>query len=316
MQPSGGVVEGTLVGAFEAEFARQVGGRPCVAVREPASAWHLLLKALGIGTGDEVITASYAPAGAAAAIRRSGAAVVFADIDPRTFCLDPQAAAAAVTPRTAAIVAGHRFGQPAEMDALRSAAARHGLALVEDACEAQGAALDGRPVGTLGTAAVFGHCVVTGDAGLARAVERARGPEDLPGEDLAREQRSAVERLAGLTARRRAHARVLDSALRGVAVPHVGPGAWHAYHRYTVQVPGNGRPDRDAFARALAARGVQAAVPVPTPVHRQSAYRSDADLPHSEQAAAHTLALPVGPELTGREVERIAAACNALGGLL
>lgn len=316
MKPSGSVVEGTLVDAFEAEFAELVGGRPCVAVDERGSALAVTLRALGIGPGDEVIVASYGPAGSAHAVQLVGATPVFADIDAHTFCLDPQAVSAAVGPRTAAILAAHRFGHPAAMGALEAVADRHGLVLLEDASEAANAAIDGRPVGTFGTAAVFGPCVVTADTGLAQALRQARTGETLPGEEWAAERRAAIEGIAGVTARRRAHARILDSALKGVLVPYVQPGAWHVYGSYTVRVPGNGRPDRDAFARALAARGVRASVPVVTPVHRRPEHRSTVHLPRTEEAAAHTLCLPVEPLLTGREVERVVAACNALGGLL
>lgn len=316
MQPSGPVTEGTLVDAFEAEFAMHVGGRRCLAVDAASSGMRLALQALGIGRGDEVVTVSYGPVGAVQSIQRTGAVAVFADIDAQTFCLDPMAAAAAIGPRTAAIVAGHRFGHPAAMDALQRLAERHGIALLEDAGEALGAELDGRPAGTFGTAAVFPHCVVTGSTELAQALRRTRGADARPSEETAAEQCTAVRWLSEHTTRRRAHARALDSALTGVAAPYVRPGARHTYHRYTVRVPGNGRPDRDAFARALIARGVPAAVPIATPVHRQPEYRSGADLPRTEQAAAQTLALPVNPDHTVRDIEQIAAACNALGGLL
>jgi dTDP-4-amino-4,6-dideoxygalactose transaminase len=121
---------------------------------------------------------------------------------------------------------------------------------------------------------------------------------------------------AGATARRRAHARFLDSALKGVVVPYTEPGAHHRYHEYAVRIPGNGRPDRDAFARALAARGVYATVSVPVPVHRMPAHRSGAILPQTEIVAADTLSLPVHSAFGPRDLAHIADACNALGGLL
>lgn len=164
--------------------------------------------------------------------------------------------------------------------------------------------------------AAFSLGVVTADPALARRVRALRGREALPSRESAVAARGEVERLAGFTARRRANARVLNSALTGVAIPEVAPGARHVYQRYVVRVPGNGRPDRDAFAKALSLRGVDAAIPVPTPVHRLSAYRSGAHLPRTERAAAQTLSLPVHPMLTERDVERVVAACNGLGGLL
>jgi perosamine synthetase len=331
VNPSGGVVEESLVAAYEAEFADLVSGRrrvAFIALNQQASALRLAVCALGIGPGDEVIVPSYAPAEAATATRAAGATPVFADIDPLTYCLDPDAVADAIGPRTAAVMAVHQFGHPAEMRALSALSARHGIALVEDASQAQAAALDRQPVGTFGTVTAFPLGVVTADPQLARRMRGLRPAHELPTEASAAVGRSALDRLAGFTARRRANARVLDSALTGVHVPYVRPGVHHVYHRYTVRVPGNGRPDRDAFAKALAARGVKAVIPVPTPVHRLPAHRAGhragyraghqagVVLPHTEWAAAQTLSLPIDPLLTEREVERTVAACNALGGLL
>ncbi len=313
---SGSVIEGSLVTAFEGEFAELVGGRHCVAVDEGFSALRLALLTLGVRPGDEVIVPSYAPMGAADAVRMVGALPVFADIEQVGYCLDPDAVAAAVTRRTVAVVASHQFGHPAAMRRLVALAERHGLALLEYASRSYGAALDGRPVGTFGLLAAFSLGVVTGDAALARKARTLRTPDALPSQASAAAARGELERLAGFTARRRAHARVLDSALNGVLVPEVAAGARHVYQRYVVRVPGNGRPDRDAFAKALAARGVDAGIPVTTPVHRLPAYRSGAHLPRTERAAAETLALPVHPTLTQKDVDRIVAACNGLGGLL
>jgi dTDP-4-amino-4,6-dideoxygalactose transaminase len=226
-----------------------------------AAALRDALAGLGIGTGDEVIVPSFGSGAPADAVRLVGAVPVFADIDQRTFCLDPEAVAASVTSRTAAIVPVNVFGHPAPLDRLGELADRCALALVEEAGSA---------------------------------------------EDV------------GAVARRRAHARFLDSALTGVVVPYAAPGAHHLYHQYTVRIPGNGRPDRDAFAAALARKGVRATVSVPVPVHRLPAHRSadPLDLPNTERVAADSLSLPVHSRLTQRELTHVADACNALGGLL
>lgn len=307
---------------FEAEFSELVGGRHCVAVDSGASALHLALLGLGIGAGDEVILPSFSFSSCADAVRELGATPVFADIEPGSFCLDPDAVEAAVTPRTAAVVPVHLFGHPAAMERLRAVAERHGLALVENAAQALAAAVRGRAVGTFGTAAVFrlraAGIVVTSDDNLARALRMLRCQE--PGvrlrADGAEAGRQELRGLPGLTERRRANAKRLDERLKSVGKPVVAEGARHVYHQYTVRVPGNGRPDRDAFAKALAARGVHGAVPYATPVHRSRRHRTDVDLPETERAAAQVLALPVGPSLTRRDVDRVASACNALGGLL
>ncbi len=235
------------------------GRRHRIASDVTAAAYRDALVHLGIGAGCEVIVASYGPGAPADAARLAGAVPVFADIDPRTFCLDPASVAASVTPRTAAVLPVNVFGHPAPLGRLNDIADRHGLAVVVE------------PPST---------------------------------EDV------------GAVARRRAHARFLDSALTGVVVPYTEPGAHHLYHEYTVRVPGNGRPDRDAFARALAVRGVRAAVSVPVPVHRMPAHRSGAVLPQTELVAADSLSLPVHSALTQRELTHIAAVCNRLGGLV
>jgi dTDP-4-amino-4,6-dideoxygalactose transaminase len=238
------------------------GRRHRIASDATAAALRASLQELGIGTGDEVIVPSFGPGAPADAVRLAGATPVFADIDPRTFCLSPEAVAAGITSRTAAVIPVHVFGHPAPMGKLNELASRCGLALVEPGAE--------------------------------------RGVT----EDI------------GAIARRRAHARFLDSALKSVIVPYTEPGAHHLYRQYTVRIPGNGRPDRDAFAAALAGRGVRATVSVPVPVHRMPAHRSGVVLPQTELVAADSLSLPVHPGITQRELTHIADACNALGGLL
>ncbi|MBY8881940.1 DegT/DnrJ/EryC1/StrS family aminotransferase [Actinacidiphila acidipaludis] len=235
------------------------GRRHRIAAEATAASFRDALVELGIGTGDEVIVPSFGPSAPADGVRLAGALPVFADIDPRTFCLDPVAVAASITSRTAAIIPVGVFGHPAPLARLGELADRRSLALVEEGVES---------------------------------------------EDI------------GAVARRRAHARFLDSALKSVVVPFAEPGVHHLYHQYTVRIPGNGRPDRDAFALALARRGVRATVSVPVPVHRMPAHRSGAVLPETERAAADSLTLPVHSALTQRELTHVADACNALGGLL
>lgn len=319
-------LQGAEVAALETEFSSGAGNRHCVAVDSGIAALRLSLQALGIGAGEEVILPSFAPTATAEAVRTVGAIPVFADIDPLTFCLDPEAVAAAITPLTVAVLPVHLFGHPAAVDTLSGLAERHGLAIVEDATQAQAAALSGRKVGTYGVMSVFavenGAMVSTEHPELARTVRNLRSSSHNDvrmSDECAAGGRTGLTKLAGAVARQRASCRYLDSALTGVVVPHVEPGAHHVYHRYTVRIPGNGRPDRDAFALALAARGVRARVSIPTPLHRIPANRtrvSGAYLPRTEAAAGETLSLPVHPGLTERELERMASACNSLGGVL
>ncbi|MEU3421610.1 DegT/DnrJ/EryC1/StrS family aminotransferase [Streptomyces murinus] len=216
-----------------------------------------MLRAAGVGVGDEVVVPAFGNVEVAEAVTLAGALPVFADIDPVTYCLDPGAVEAAVTSRTAAVVVVHRFGRRADIGRLQTLGQRHELLVLE------------------------------------------QGESEVPYDE---------------TAQRRERAAYLDTKLKGVRTPDGGDG--HTYQQYVVRVPGNGRPDRDAFARALRAKGVDCRVPVKTPVHRLPEFRRCVSLPQTERAADETLALPVDASLTKREMQRVAAACNALGGLL
>ncbi|MEV7784448.1 DegT/DnrJ/EryC1/StrS family aminotransferase [Streptomyces sp. NPDC088106] len=219
-----------------------------------------MLRAAGVGVGDEVVVPAFGNVEVAEAVMTAGALPVFADIDPATYCLEPAAVEAATTPRTAAVVVVHRFGRPADLGSLHALGRRHGLLVLE---------------------------------------HRESEAPAAPYEEMAQ---------------RRERAAFLDARLRGVHTPEGGTG--HTYQQYVVRVPGNGRPDRDAFARAIRAKGVECRVPVKTPVHRLPGFRQCVSLPETERAADETLALPVDASLTKREMQRIASACNALGGLL
>ncbi|MET8832126.1 DegT/DnrJ/EryC1/StrS family aminotransferase [Streptomyces sp. NPDC004610] len=216
-----------------------------------------MLRAAGVGIGDEVIVPAFGNVEVAEAVALVGAAPVFADIDPLTYCLDTVAVEAAVSPRTAGVVVVHRFGRPADLGGMHAVGQRRGLLVLE-----------------------------AGESGA-------------PYDEVAQ---------------RRQRAGYLDAKLRGVCTPEGGVG--HTYQQYVVRVLGNGRPDRDAFARALRARGVDCRVPVKTPVHRMPEFRRCVSLPETERAADETLALPVDAGLTKRDMQRVVAACNTLGGLL
>ncbi|MET9833909.1 DegT/DnrJ/EryC1/StrS family aminotransferase [Streptomyces sp. NPDC006385] len=216
-----------------------------------------MLRAAGIGLGDEVVVPAFGNVEVAEAVVLAGALPVFADIDPVTYCLDAAAVEAVVTPRTAAVVAVHRFGRSADIARLHATGQRHALLVLE------------------------------------------QGESEAPYDEVAQ---------------RRQRASYLDAKLKGVHTPDGGDG--HTYQQYVVRVPGNGRPDRDAFARAVRARGVDCRVPVKTPVHRLPEFRRCVSLPETERAADETLALPVDAALTKRDMQRIVSACNALGGLL
>ncbi|MEI8083929.1 MAG: aminotransferase class I/II-fold pyridoxal phosphate-dependent enzyme, partial [Actinomycetes bacterium] len=153
---SGMLAQGPEVVAFEQEFSEQVvAGRHCVAVNSGTSALHLSFLAAGIGVGDEVIVPSFTFAATANSVAITGASPVFVDIEPDYFCLDPKAVAAAITPRTRAVMPVHLYGHPAAMDEFEALCAKHGLLLFEDAAQAHAASLHGRPAGAWGTAGSF-----------------------------------------------------------------------------------------------------------------------------------------------------------------
>jgi perosamine synthetase len=327
---SGRLVQGAEVEAFETEFAAVVDGRACVAVNSGTSALHLGLLAAGIGPGDEVIVPSFTFAATANAVVMAGATPVFADIERDTFCLDPDSVAAAVTPRTAAVMPVHLYGQPARWPALAQVAERHGLLLVEDAAQAHAATYDGVPVGALGDVAAFsfyatknmttgeGGMVVCRDEDTARQVRLLRnqgmevryrnevaGLNNRMTDVAAAIGRVQLGRLRAWNDERRAVAATYIQDLSGVVTPYVTPEADPVWHQFTVRSSA-----RDELQRSLDEAGVDAAVYYPTPTHRLPAYDLDLDLPETERACAEALSLPIRPGLTEDELARVVTAVN------
>jgi dTDP-4-amino-4,6-dideoxygalactose transaminase len=334
---SGMLAQGPEVAAFETEFAAAlVDGRECVAVNSGTSGQHLGLLAAGVGPGDEVIVPSFTFAATANSVALTGATPVFADIELDHFCLDPASVEAAVTERTLGIMPVHLYGHPANMPALQRIADAHGLAIFEDAAQAHGASLDGRPVGTFGRFGMFslyptknmtsgeGGMVSCSDAGLARQVRllRNQGMERQYENEVvglnnrmtdihAAIGRVQLTKLAGWTAQRQSNAAYFDAHLRGVVTPPVAVGAVHVYHQYTVRVP----QDRDGLAAALREEyNIGSGMFYPVPNHRLAPFVGDGsvDLPETEKAAAECLSLPVHPSLSQDDLERIVTAVNAL----
>lgn len=328
---SGMLAQGPEVAAFEDAFSRWVDGRTCVAVNSGTSALHLGMLAAGIGAGDEVIVPSFSFAASANAVRLCGADPVFVDVEPASFCIDPAAVEAAITSRTRAVMPVHLYGHPADMRALVPLADRHGLLIVEDAAQAHGATLDGRPVGSFGRVAAFsfyptknmttgeGGMVVTDDEAVARMVRllRNQGMEQRYRNEVigfnarmtdlhAAIGRVQLERLDGWNKARRENAAHLDAGLRGVVVPPVADGATHVYHQYTVRAQ-----DRDGLERRLRDRGVGCGVYYPVPIHELPSFALDLDLPETRRAAAEVLSLPVRPNLTAEELGAVVVAVNA-----
>ena len=329
---SGGLAQGPQVAAFESEFAALVADRHCVAVNSGTSALHMALVALGIGHGDEVIVPSFTFAATGNAVALTGATPVFVDIEASSFCMDPNAVAAAITTRTRAIMPVHLYGHPAAMDQIMELAKTQDLLVVEDAAQAHASGLHGTPVGAFGDAACFsfyptknmtsgeGGMVVTDSPETARMVRllRNQGMEQRYRNEVvgfntrmtdihAAIGRVQLRKLAGWTAQRRANASFLDDHLENVITPPVAEGATHVYHQYTIRIPGH---DQGAFTAALAERGVGSGVYYPTPVHALPSFGLDLDLPETWRAAREVVSLPVHPSLSRDDLETIVTAVN------
>ena len=329
-------VLGPEVEAFEREFAAFCGARHCVGVGNGMQAIELVLRALGVGPGDEVLTVSHTAFPTAAAITAAGATPVFVDVDPDTSCMSPAALAGGFTDRTRAVLPVHLYGRCADMDAIGALAAQAGVPVVEDAAQAHGASYHGRRAGTMGLAAAFsfyptknlgalgdGGAVVTDDDDLALLVRRLRnyGEESkyvnvIPGLNSRLDELQAailrvklpyVERW---NAQRRALAASYDSLLTGSAVATPAPDDGHVYHLYVIR-----SRSRDALRNHLRVAGIDSQVHYPTPVHRQEAYREGArvsgSLAATETLAGEVLSLPVFPGLAEDDAHAVADAVLA-----
>jgi len=328
-------VLGPEVEAFEREFAAYSGASEGMAVNTGTSALHLALMAAGVRAGDEVITVPFTFVATVAAIGYIGAKAVFVDIDPATFTMDVAQLEQAITSRTKAIVPVHLYGQPADMDPIVAIARRHGLVVIEDACQAHGAAYKGRPVGSLGDAACFsfypgknlgaygeGGMVVSNSASFAREVRMLRdwGAEKkyhhvLKGYNYRMDGiqgailRVKLRHLERWTEARRAHARDYARLLAdsNVTIPQEAGYARHVFHVYAVRTT-----DRQSLQRTLQANGVGSGIHYPIPVHLQPAYSdlgyTAGAFPESERAADEVLSLPMYPELSHTKLEMVAAA--------
>lgn len=332
----GDFILGSALADFEREFARYCGCRFAVGVASGLDALKLILRALGLGPGDEAILPANSFIATALAVTAVGARPVLADCEPAHFGLDPERAAASVTPRTRAILPVHLYGHPADMDALGSLARRHGIEVVEDAAQAHGARHRGRRCGSFGRAAAFsfypaknlgafgdGGAVTTQDAALAARVAALRNygstekyRHEEAGENSRLDALQAVvlsaklRRLDAWNARRRAIAARYSEALAGVGdlvLPAPAPATEPVWHQYVVRT---GR--RDALLAALRARGVGCGIHYPIPIHLQPAYAgagwAEGDFPVAERCSREVLSLPMYPELDDAQVDRVARA--------
>lgn len=335
---AGRYVLGEEVAAFEREFAAFCGAAQGIGVNSGTDALVLALRALRIGAGDEVITVSHTAVATVAAIVAAGAQPVLVDIEPATFTIDPAAVERAVGPRTRAIIPVHLYGLPADMNAVMAIAERHGLKVIEDCAQATGARYRGRRAGSIGHVGCFsfyptknlgaigdGGMIVTHDAELAERARKLRqygwdegrnsrldGVNSRLDEIQAAILRVKLPHLDEENARRAEIAEFYRKALANsdLVVSSVPPGREHVYHLYVVRSGA-----RETVLNRLHRAGVAAGIHYPVPVHMQPAFRGRGfdrtPLPHSEQAAAEVVSLPIYPELARESMEAVVAAVQA-----
>jgi dTDP-4-amino-4,6-dideoxygalactose transaminase len=334
---SGRFIMGAVNEEFERKFAEEVGVRHALGVSSGTDALLVALMALGVGPGDEVVTSPFSFFASAGVIARLQARPVFADIEPTTFNLDPDRLGAAITPRTKVVMPIHLYGQPADMDPILEVARQ--IPVLEDACQAVGATYRGRNVGTIGKVAAFSFyptknlgaagdagAVTTGDDEIATLLanlrlhgETERYRHSRVGGNFRLDSLQAavlatkLPRLREWTARRiaiadRYGALLWDADLAGrVTVPFAAPGRKHVFHQYVIRVR-----DRDRVRAKLAEAGIGTAVFYPIPLHLQECFADlgyrEGSFPKAEQAAREVLALPMFPQLTDDEIDRVAEA--------
>jgi dTDP-4-amino-4,6-dideoxygalactose transaminase len=332
---SGYLAQGAKVKAFEERFADYCGVKHAIATTSGTTALWVALLSHGIGPGDEVITSPFTFIASANAILYTGATPVFADIDPVTFNLDPACVEEKITERTKAIMPVHLFGYPCDMLAFMEIARRHGLAIIEDACQAHGAAIGEQRVGSFGTGCFSFYAtknITTGEGGMITTNDdeiadlsrlyRAHGMrqrylhEALGYNFRMTDIQAAIglvqmDRLPWFNERRRENAAYLMARLADVdeiTLPAMPASSYtHVYHQFTIRIP----KDRDRVRERLQELGVGTGIYYPIPVHKQPLYQdmgySDR-LPVSEQASQEVLSLPVHPSLTYDHLDVIAKA--------
>jgi dTDP-4-amino-4,6-dideoxygalactose transaminase/predicted dehydrogenase len=323
---------GESVSAFEEEFAAYCETSAAVGTDSGLSALELTLRALGIGPGDEVVTAANSFVATALAIAAAGATPVLVDADEETGNLDPSRLEAAIGPQTKAIIPVHLYGQPADIDPILATAGQKGLAVIEDACQAHGARYKGRRAGSLGHAAAFsfypsknlggygdGGAVTTSDEQLLDRLrllrnygQREKYLHEVQGFNRrldtlqAAVLRVKLHHLDAWNQERREHAALYDELLAelGCVTPVVAPWAEHVWHLYTVRVD-----ERDALREFLAERGIDTGIHYPLPIHLQPSFRSlgyaHGDFPVAESLAEGTLSLPMYPELKEAQIRLV-----------
>jgi dTDP-4-amino-4,6-dideoxygalactose transaminase len=330
----GRFISGPEVAEFEEAFAAYCGAAHCIGTSNGTTAIEIVLRAAGIGPGDEVVTTAFTFIASVEPILFAGATPVLADVDPETGLLEVDAVEAAITERTAALMPVHLYGQTVDLDAFRELADRRKLLFIEDAAQAHGAEWRGRRAGSVGDAATFSFFpgknlgalgdaggVTTNDDALAERVRKLRdhGREDKYRHDVvgtnarldtlqAALLHAKLRHLDDWNEARRRHAAAYDAAfadVEGVTPIRIRDGALAVFHQYVVRLE-----DRDAARAALAAQEIETGVHYPIPLHRQPALAGlvSGEFPAAEALASEVLSLPVFPEMTEEQRDSVVAA--------
>ena len=330
---SGMIAQGPKVAEFEQKFADWIGTKYAIAVNSGTAALHVALLSCGIGKGDEVITTPFTFIASGNAIVYTGAKPVFADIDLKTYTLNPDTIESLITENTKAILPVHLYGQSANMDRINEIAEKHGLIVIEDAAQAHGATCNGKNVGNMGDMACFsfyptknmttseGGIITTNDEDLAESAKifRAHGASvryhhDAIGYNFRMTDISAaiglaqLEKIDGFNDKRIENADYLNEGLKdveGVITPYCAYDSKHVYHQYTIRVE---KGKRDDWVDIINGCGVGTGIHYPIPLYNQPIYKAlgiEGDCPNAELAADNVISLPVHPSLTKEDLDLV-----------
>lgn len=339
---SGMLAQGPRTAALEEHFAAVCGTKHAIATSSGTTALHLALLAHGIGPGDEVITTPFTFIASVNTIIFTGAQPIFIDIQPDTFNINPQHIEPAITPRTKAIMPVHLYGYPCQMDTIMDIAERHNLIVIEDAAQAIGAECHGKKTGSFGTGCFSlyatknimsgeGGMITTSDDAIAETCRMLRNHgmqrryyHDILGYNFRMSDLHAaigiaqLNRLEEFTAKRQANAAYLSQHIKSVLTPSVYPDYTHVWHQYTIRVesPNNDSTARDAAVQQLNQNGIGTGIFYPVLANQQTHLRSygfhNISLPIAEHIANQVISLPVHPQLTQTDLEKIVQEVNKI----
>jgi len=325
---SGFISSGKKVEEFEKKFAEYCGTRFAVATNGGTSALHAALLAVGVGKGDEVITTPFSFIATSNAVLMCGAKPVFVDIDPRTYNLDPKLVREAVTDKTQAILPVHLYGLPADMKEIMKIAEENDLKVVEDACQAHGASINKKRVGSFGTGCFSFYAtknMTTGEGGVITTndetvydncksiINHGQSEKDVYarlGFNYKMTELNAaigleqLKKLDDFNAKRVLNAEKLSESLKNhFSVPFVPDGFAHVFHQYVIKVK-----DRQGFRKEMLDKGVQTGIHYPVPIHLQQFYKKlshNISFPVAEECAGRVVSLPVHPGLSSEDINKI-----------